>query len=96
MKRKFRKSSLNDDVDQPPPFINHSDSKEAGSQSPKLFSQEVNKEAFREKEGSRSPNLFSQQVNKNLVGEHIQVGNKGCDDTGDQKSQIAMDDKDCP
>ena len=64
-----------DDVNQPPLFINHSDSEEAGSQ---------------------SPNLFSQQVNKNLVGEHIQVGNKRCDDTGDEESQIAMDDKDFP
>ena len=85
-----------DDVNQPPPFINHSDSEEAGSQSPKLFSQEVNKEAFREEGRSRSPNLFSQQANKSLVGAHIQVGNKGCDDTADEESQKAMDDKDFP
>ena len=85
-----------DDANQPPAFVDHADSDEAGSESPDLFSQQ-NKAAFWEEARSRSPDLFGQQMNEdalNLVGEHIQVESKECDDNGDKEDRVAMDDKD--
>ena len=70
------KSYLNE-VNQPPSFTNHSDSQQAESQSPELFSQEVSNDTFRKEVGSQSPQILFQ--------EHIElVGSKRREDTGDK------------
>ena len=50
-----------DEVNQPPSFTNRSDSQQAESQFPELFSQEVNNDTFRKEVGSQSPQILFQE-----------------------------------